>query len=223
MNDPMNPNNKYPIKDFNNTVLLKPLIAESDVTNVHAGDYSYYSDFEDPTEFLTKNVLYNFGISGNSLHIGKFCAFANGVQFIMPDANHATSGITTFPFAVFGEKWAEALPLSDYPFKKFKDTVIGNDVWLGYEVTVMPGVSIGDGAIVGSKSVVASDIPPYSIAVGNPAKVVKARFTEEEQKVLLELAWWDWQIELIEQAMPILVKGDIPKLVEFAKQNGLAV
>ncbi|EMB9230187.1 hypothetical protein U9606_002921 [Vibrio harveyi] len=104
----MKSDNLFPIKDFKNTVFLKPLIAESEVTNVHAGDFSYYSDFDDPTEFLTKNVLYNFGISGNSLHIGKFCAFANGVQFIMPDANHATSGITTYPFAVFGEKWAES-------------------------------------------------------------------------------------------------------------------
>ncbi len=219
----MDENNIFPIKDFKNTVFLKPLIAESDVTNVHVGEYSYYSDFEDPTEFLTKNVLYNFGISGNSLHIGKFCALANGVQFIMPDANHATSGITTYPFAVFGDKWAEALPLSDYPFKQYKDTVVGHDVWLGYDVTVMPGVSIGHGAIVGSKSVVATDIPPYSIAVGNPAKVVKARYTEAEQKILLDLAWWDWGVEMIEQAMPILVKGDIAKLQEFAALNGLAV
>ncbi|GAL06345.1 acetyltransferase [Photobacterium aphoticum] len=192
------------------------------MTNVHAGDFSYYSDFDDPTEFLTKNVLYNFGFSGCSLHIGKFCAFANGVQFIMPDANHATSGITTYPFAVFGDKWAEALPLSEYPFKQSKDTVIGNDVWLGYDVTIMPGITIGHGAIVGAKSVVSTDIPPYSIAVGNPAKVVKTRFNDAEQKILLSLAWWDWDVALIEQAMPILVKGDIPKVLEFAKQNGLA-
>ncbi|KLV07311.1 chloramphenicol acetyltransferase [Photobacterium aquae] len=210
------------MKGFKNTVLLKPLVAESDVINVHVGEYSYYSDFEDPTSFLTKNVLYNFGISGNSLYIGKFCAFANGVQFIMPDANHATSGITTYPFAVFGGKWAEALPLSDYPFKKYKDTVIGNDVWLGYDVTVMPGVSIGHGSIIGSKSVVSTDIPPFSIAVGNPAKVVKTRFNDVDQEILLRLAWWDWDVETIEQAMPILVKGDIPSLLEFAIQNGLA-
>ncbi|MDK9779699.1 MULTISPECIES: CatB-related O-acetyltransferase [unclassified Vibrio] len=219
----MKSDNLFPIKDFKNTVFLKPLIAESEVTNVHAGDFSYYSDFDDPTEFLTKNVLYNFGISGNSLHIGKFCAFANGVQFIMPDANHATSGITTYPFAVFGEKWAEALSLTEYPFKAYRDTVIDNDVWLGYDVTIMPGVNIGHGSIIGAKSVVSTDIPPYSIAVGNPAKVVKTRFSEADQEVLLELAWWDWEVELIEKAMPILVKGDIPKVLEFAKQNGLAV
>ncbi|GAL30930.1 chloramphenicol acetyltransferase [Vibrio variabilis] len=113
-----------------------------------------------------------------------------------------------------GEKF---LPLSDYPFKQYKDTTIGNDVWLGYDVTVMPGVSIGHGSIVGAKSVVSSDIPPYSVAVGNPAKVVKARFTQEEQAILLDLAWWDWDIAHIEQAMPILVKGDIQALLTFAK------
>ncbi|MGL6259862.1 CatB-related O-acetyltransferase [Vibrio sp. WXL103] len=217
----MEPDHIFPIKDFNNTVFLKPLIAQSDVTNVHVGEYSYYSDFEDPTNFLTKNVLYNFGISGNALHIGKFCAFASGVQFIMPDANHATAGITTYPFAVFGERWAETLPLAEYPFKKYRDTIIGNDVWLGYDVTVMPGVSIGHGSIIGSKSVVSKDIPPYSIAVGNPAKVVKARFNDADRENLLALAWWDWEIELIERAMPILVKGDIPRLLEFAQTNGL--
>lgn len=217
----MEPSSLFPIKDFKNIVFLKPLITNSDVTNVHVGDYSYYSDFEDPTQFLTNNVLYNFGISGNSLHIGKFCAFANGVKFIMPDANHATSGITTYPFAVFGAKWSDAMPLSDYPFKQYKDTVIGNDVWLGYDVTIMPGVTVGHGAIVGAKSVVSSDIPPYSIAVGNPAKVVKTRFDEEAVELLLNLSWWDWDIDLIEKAMPILVKGDTSTMREFARQNGV--
>ncbi|USD42791.1 CatB-related O-acetyltransferase [Vibrio sp. SCSIO 43135] len=218
----MNANNIFPIKDFTNTVFLKPLVDKSEVTNVHVGEYSYYSDFEDPTQFLTKNVLYNFGISGNALHIGKFCALANGIQIIMPDANHVTSGVTTFPFAVFGDRWSEALPLSEYPFKSYQDTVIGNDVWVGYDVTIMPGVTIGDGAIIGAKSVVSGDIPPYSIAVGNPAKVVKFRFDEEQQATLKKLAWWDWDIELVEQAMPILVKGDVPQLLKFANEHGVA-
>lgn len=174
----MDPTQLYPIDGFTNTLLLKPLIENSDITNVFVGEYSYYSDFNDPSKFLTNNVLYNFGFSGASLHIGKFCAFAHGVKFIMPDANHATSGVSSFPFAIFGGAWAEAKALTDYPFKQFKDTVIGHDVWLGMEVTVMPGVNIGHGAIVGAKSVVASDIPAYSIAVGNPAKVVKHRFSE---------------------------------------------
>ncbi|UPQ89157.1 CatB-related O-acetyltransferase [Vibrio sinaloensis] len=211
----------FPIDGIKNTVFLKPLIARSNVKNVHAGDYSYFSDFEDPTDFLNKNVLYNFGLSGSSLFIGKFCALASGVRFIMPDANHSISGVTTFPFAIFGQKWRNALPLSCYPFKQYKDTVIGNDVWLGYDVTVMPGVTIGDGSIVGSKSVVAIDIPPYSVAVGNPAKVVKRRFDEKERDALLKLSWWDWEVSIIEQAIPTLVEGDISGLLAFAKQKGL--
>ncbi|MBY5920540.1 CatB-related O-acetyltransferase [Ferrimonas balearica] len=217
----MNPNTLYPIENVDNTVLLKPLIAQSGVTNVFVGDYSYYSDFEDPTRFLDNNVLYNFGFSGASLHIGKFCAIAHGVKFIMPDANHATAGISTFPFAVFGGKWAEAKPITDYPFKKIKDTVIGHDVWLGFEVTVMPGVSIGNGAIIGSKSVVSRDIPPYAIAVGNPARVFRARFSEEEQATLEALAWWDWSENHLVAAIPLLVSGRVSNLLAYADRNGL--
>ncbi|WP_261817066.1 CatB-related O-acetyltransferase [Vibrio gallicus] len=217
----MNPDTLHPMAGLKHTVLLKPLIEQSDVHNVFAGDYSYYSEFGDASGFLENNVLYNFGISGASLHIGKFCALANGVQFIMPDANHATKGVSTFPFAVFGERWSQQLPLKEYPFKKYPDTVIGNDVWLGYEVTIMPGVNIGHGAIIGAKSVVATDIPAYSVAVGNPAKVVKMRFNEQYQKLLLRLAWWDWDIAIIEKAMPLLVQGSATELLAFATEQGL--
>lgn len=211
----------FPIKGFKNTVLLKPLIEKSEVSNVEAGEYSYYSDFNNPENFLSENVLYNFGFSNTSLRIGKFCAFAHGVKFLMADANHVISGVSTFPFAVFGGKWAEALPLSDYPFKEYDDIVIGNDVWLAYDVTVMPGVTIGHGSIIGAKSVVASDIPPYSIAVGSPAKVIKQRYSDEDQVTLLELRWWDWSIDKIEQAIPLLVKGQVPDLVAFAQEHNL--
>ena len=124
----MDANRLYPIEGFTNTILLKPLVAQSDVTNVEVGEFSYYSDFEDPTRFLEQNVLYNFGFSGTKLRIGKFCAIAHGVRIIMADANHATQGVSTFPFAVFGGKWAEAMPIEQYPFKSYPDIVIGNDV-----------------------------------------------------------------------------------------------
>jgi virginiamycin A acetyltransferase len=124
----INPKDLYPIKDLKTTIFLKPLIEASDVDNVFVGEYTYYSDFDEPANFLTENVLYNYGISNTSLKIGKFCAIANGTRFIMADANHAMKGITTFPFAVFGGRWADRLPLSDYPFKKYNDIVIGNDV-----------------------------------------------------------------------------------------------
>lgn len=217
----MNPNTLYPLKDFRNTVLLKPLIDASAVSNVHAGEYSYYSDFEDPTGFLENNVLYNYGFSDTSLHIGKFCAFAHGVRFIMADANHATQGVSSYPFAIFGGEWAEAMPLADYPFKQYRDIEIGHDVWLGLEVTVMPGVRIGNGAIIGSKSVVSSDIPAYAVAVGNPAKVVRQRFNDEDIALLEQLCWWDWPQAHIEAAIPLLVTGQPQALWQYAQQHGL--
>lgn len=217
----MDPTKLYPIENFDNTVLLKPLVEASDVNNVSVGEYSYYSDFNDPSKFLENNVLYNFGFSGARLIIGKFCAFAHGVKFIMPDANHATQGVSTFPFAIFGGEWAQVLPLTEYPFKKYSDTVVGNDVWLGYDVTVMPGVHIGNGAIVGSKAVVSSDIPAYSIAAGNPAKVVKMRFSDEEREVLEQLAWWYWPLAHIEAAIPLLVTHGVSQLKAYARENGL--
>ncbi|MBD5782414.1 CatB-related O-acetyltransferase [Pelagicoccus sp. NFK12] len=217
----MNPNALYPIDGFTNTLLLKPLIADSDVSNVSAGDYSYYSNFDDPTKFLTESVLYNFGLSQTSLNIGKFCAIAHGAKFIMADANHATSGISTFPFAVFGGEWAEHLPITEYPFKAYKDIEIGDDVWIGMNATILPGVTIGSGSIIGANAVVSSDIPPYSIAVGNPAKVVKRRYAEEEIDFLLRLAWWNWSDDVLESAIPTLVKGNVKEIATFAKKHDL--
>ncbi|TKG89891.1 CatB-related O-acetyltransferase [Puteibacter caeruleilacunae] len=217
----MNSDKIYPIENLKTTIFLKPLIEESDVTNVIVGEYTYYSDFKEPRNFLKDNVLYNYGISNTELRIGKFCAIANGVQFIMADANHAMTGVTTFPFPVFGGSWAEKMPFSDYPLKQYKDIVVGNDVWLGESVTIMPGVRIGNGAIIGGKAVVAKDIPPYSIAVGNPAKVVRTRFPEEVIKVLEKLSWWDWPIRHIEENMRSLVNGDIEALLDYAEKNDL--
>ncbi|MBY5944717.1 CatB-related O-acetyltransferase [Photobacterium rosenbergii] len=218
----MNPEKLYPIEGFNNTLLLKPLLAQSDIDNITVGDYTYYSDFEDPSKFFAENVLYNFGFSGTSLHIGKFCAIAHGTKFIMADANHATSGVTTFPFAVFGGKWADSLPLGEYPFKQYKDIQVGNDVWFGNETTVMPGVTIGNGAIIGSKAVVTKDVPAYAIVGGNPAKVIRLRYSADEVAKLEQLAWWDWPIEHIEQAIPLLVKGGVAELSDYAEQHNLA-
>ncbi|CZF83254.1 Streptogramin A acetyltransferase [Grimontia celer] len=217
----MNSDKLYPIEGFTNTLLLKPLIAQSDVRNVEVGEFSYYSDFEDPTKFLENNVLYNFGFSGTSLRIGKYSAIAHGTKFIMADANHATQGVTTFPFAVFGGKWAEAKPLTDYPFKQYKDIVVGNDVWLGFEVTVMPGVTIGNGAIIGAKSVVASDVPAYAVAAGNPAKVIRQRFTDTEIEKLEVMRWWDWPQEHIEKAIPMLVEGGVETVWDYAVSHSL--
>lgn len=218
----MNPDKLHPIDGIRNTVFLKPLIEASGVVNVSAGEYSYYSSFDDPEKFLTDSVLYNFGFSGTALRIGKYCAIAHGVKFIMADANHATEGVTTFPFAIFGGKWADRVPITEYPYQKFGDIVIGHDVWLGMRATVMPGVSIGHGAIIGAQAVVAGDIPPYSIAVGNPARVIRSRYEPGDIERLLELGWWDWDAELIDAALPILVGGQVGDLLEFAQAHNVS-
>lgn len=218
----MNADKLFPIEGFTNTVFLKPLIENSDVTNVIAGDYSYYSDFEDPTQFFKKNVLYNYGFSGAKLNIGKFCAFAHGTSFMMPDANHAMTGVSTYPFSIFGGAWAEKMAIADYPFPQRSDTHVGNDVWIGMDAIIMPGVTIGDGAIIGTKSVVSADVPAYSVVAGNPAKVVKRRFDDRTIAQLHALAWWDWPLDHITQMVPKLVKGTIDDVVAYAREQGLA-
>jgi virginiamycin A acetyltransferase len=178
--------------------------------NIMIGDYTYYDDPEDSENF-ERHVLYHYPFIGDKLIIGKFCALAQGVKFIMNGANHKLSGFSTYPFQIFGNGWEQVMPQpGELPFKG--DTVVGNDVWIGYESTVMPGVTIADGAIVAAKSVVVSNVPPYTIVGGNPAKIIRQRFADEVIAALLELAWWDWSIETISQNLEAIVAADIDAL-----------
>lgn len=154
------------------------------------GDYTYYSDNTNPPEQFYDRIQHHYDFIGDRLVIGNFCAIAEGVTFIMNGANHRMEGMTTYPFNIFGGGWERVTPtLEQLPYKG--DTVLGNDVWLGQHVTIMPGVTIGDGAIVASNSTVIRDIEPYTIVGGNPAKPIKKRFDEETIAMLLELKWWD--------------------------------
>jgi virginiamycin A acetyltransferase len=178
--------------------------------NIVVGEYTYYDDPEDSENF-ERNVLYHFPFIGDKLIIGKFCAIARGARFIMNGANHKLSGISTYPFQIFGNGWERVMPApGDLPYKG--DTVVGNDVWIGYEALVMPGVHIGDGAIVSSRSVVTSDVEPYTIVGGNPAKPIRRRFAPDEIATLLDLAWWDWPIETITANLELIVSGDVESL-----------
>lgn len=178
--------------------------------NIVIGEYTYYDDPDDSENF-ERNVLYHFPFIGDKLIIGKFCAIARGVRFIMNGANHKMSGISTYPFQIFGNGWERVMPApGDLPYKG--DTVVGNDVWIGYEALVMPGVTIGDGAIVSSRSVVASDVEPYTIVGGNPAKPIRRRFAPEQIETLLHVAWWDWPIETITANLEVIVSGDVDAL-----------
>lgn len=178
--------------------------------NIVIGDYTYYDDPEDSEDF-ERNVLYHFPFVGDKLVIGKFCAIATGTKFIMNGANHPLSGFSTYPFYIFGNGWETAAPQpGELPYKG--DTVVGNDVWIGYEATIMPGVQIGDGAIVAAKSVVVADVEPYSIIGGDPARQIRQRFDDDVVRSLTKIAWWNWDIEKITRNLKHITAADIKAL-----------
>jgi virginiamycin A acetyltransferase len=180
--------------------------------NILVGEYTYYDDPEDSENF-ERNVLYHFPFIGDRLIIGRFCAIGRGVKFIMNGANHKLSGISTYPFFIFGNGWESAAPApGDLPHKG--DTVIGNDVWLGYDALIMPGVTIGNGAVIAARSVVTADVPAYAIVGGNPAKVIRRRFDDATIATLEEIAWWDWPVERITANVAKIVAGDVAALAK---------
>jgi len=206
MNGP-DPSNKHPMAGFPQVCFIRNTVTNP---NIVIGDYTYYDDPDDSENF-ERNVLYHFPFIGDKLVIGKFCAIARGVKFIMNGANHKTSGVSTYPFFIFGNGWEKAMPQpGELPYKG--DTVIGNDVWIGYDCLIMPGVKIGNGAIISSRSVVVSDVAPYSIVGGNPARQIKERFAPDVVAELEAIAWWDWPIEKITQHLSAITAGEISAL-----------
>ena len=200
-------NTIFPLPHYDRLCFLKNIIQSP---NILVGDYTYYDDF-DNVENFEKNVKYLFDFIGDKLIIGKFCMIASNVIFIMNGANHLSAAISTFPFAIFGNDWSDAMDGKEYPSKG--NTVIGNDVWIGYGVTIMPGVLIGDGAIIATKSVVTRDVAPYSIVGGNPAEEIRKRFSEEKIDKLLHIKWWDWSIEKITNNVKNLTGNEIGAFV----------
>lgn len=208
------PTSRYPFYgsgvtvDYKRTVFLKNVVTRP---NVIIGDYSYYDDEMGAEYFENKNVLYHYPFSQEKLIIGKFCAIATGAKFIMSSANHKMDGFSAFPFFIFKQGWEKDFDITSLPYKG--DTVVGNDVWIGYDATIMPGVTIGDGAIIGAKAVVTKDVPPYSVVGGNPAKILKTRFDEQTVAKLREIAWWDWSREKISQNIQAITGSDLDKLM----------
>ena len=199
------PNTVYPIAGYDKEIYVKPTIKNP---NIIVGDFTYIADSE-----FESHVTHHYDFIGDKLIIGKFCQIAAGVEFVMNGANHQMNAVSTFPFYTL-EGWDMKPPAaSDMPFKG--DTVIGNDVWIGQNATILPGVHIGDGAIIGANSVVASDVEPYSIVVGNPVKLIRYRFDGELTSLLLKFKWWDKPVEEINALIPILTNSDL----EFVKKE----
>ena len=202
-----NPNTIYPIVGYDREIYVKPTIKNP---NIIVGDFTYIADSE-----FESHVTHLYDWNGDKLVIGKFCQIASGVEFVMNGANHQMNAVSTYPFYTL-EGWDMEPPeSSDLPLKG--DTVIGNDVWIGQNAVILPGVHIGDGAIIGANCVVGSDVEPYTIVIGNPARVLRKRFDDELIDIMLKFKWWDKSIEKINELIPILTCSDTEKVKKEIK------
>ncbi|CAK7074361.1 MAG: Streptogramin A acetyltransferase [Bacteroides rodentium] len=202
----------YPRTGDTQTVYLKSVVTKP---TIEVGDFTIYNDFvNDPHDFEKNNVLYHYPINGDKLKIGKFCSIACGAKFIFNCANHSLKSLSTYTFLLFFEEWD--LPKSEVAsaWDNKGDIVIGNDVWIGYDAVIMAGVTIGDGAIIGTRAVVTKDVEPYSIVGGVPAKEIRKRFSPEIIAKLMELKWWNWPIEKIRKYIPAIQYGNI-EMIDF--------
>ena len=208
---------------------LKGQVIKDHVTNpnIEVGDYSYYSGFYHGKTFEDQSVRYLMGDSVtqqewqdgayrevDKLIIGKFCSIASGATFMMAgNQGHRVDWISTFPFSP--EEFGEDVQSG---FERAGNTVVGNDVWIGSEAMIMPGVKIGDGAVIGARSVITKDVPPYSIVVGHN-HIVRQRFDDECIAMLLEIKWWNWPINHIKQAMKIMCSSDVRALGAYYQEH----
>ena len=207
MNYGPNKNEKFPNKNVTSVCFIKNVITRP---NIQVGDYTYYDDKNGADKF-EEHVTHHYEFLGDKLIIGKFCQIASGITIIMNGANHRMNSVTTYPFNIMGNGWEKVTPsLDELPFKG--DTVIGNDVWIGQNVTILPGVHIGDGAIIGANSIVTKDIPAYHIAGGNPSKIIRKRFDDELINYLEQIKWWDWEEKKIFDNLEILCSNDLEKI-----------
>ena len=202
----------HPNKNLKNICYINNIIKNP---NIIIGDYTYYNCENNPESFEKDCVLYHYEEFGDKLIIGKFCSIGENVRFIMNAANHNLSAITTYPFTAImqEESGINKEHLAELPNKG--DTIVGNDVWIGQNVTIMPGVHIGDGAVIGANSVVAKNVQPYTIVAGNPIKEIRKRFSNDEINILLEIEWWNWDIDKIVNNLDIILGNDVSKLKEL--------
>ena len=206
----------YPRTSDKQTVYLKNVVNNP---NIEVGDYTMYNDFvQDPIDFEKNNVLYHYPVNQDKLKIGKFCSIACGAKFLFTSANHTLKSLSTYPFPIFFEEWGlDGKDICDAWDNK-GDIVIGNDVWIGFEAVILSGVTIGDGAVIGSRAVVTKDVEPYTIVGGVPAKAIRKRFDEQTIEKLEKIGWWNWSEEQIRQNIGAIQAGDVDALSKFKIQ-----
>ena len=153
-------------------------------------------------------------LAGNpqaTLRIGNFCSIAANVTILL-GSEHRPDWVTTYPFNMILDEFRE---IKGHPATR-GSVKIGNDVWIGMNATILNGVNIADGAVIGACSVVTKDVEPYTIVAGNPARVIRERFDQETINKLLRIKWWDWSIERVKENMPLLLSN---RIEEFIKKN----
>ena len=200
----------YPRSNDTQTIYLKDAVTGP---NIEVGDYTIYNDFvHDPRDFEKNNVLYHYPINGDKLIIGKFCSIACGAKFLFTSGNHALQSLSTYTFPIFFEEWGLDPKDICRAWDNKGDIVIGSDVWIGYEAMILSGVTIGDGAIIGTRAVVTKDVPPYTIVGGVPARPIRKRFDEKTIEKLEALRWWDWDEEKLRRSLPAIQAGELAGL-----------
>ena len=200
----------YPRTGDKQTIYLQNVITNP---NIIVGEYTMYNDFvNDPILFEKNNVLYQYPINHDKLVIGKFCSIACGARFLFNSANHKMSSLSTYPFPIFYEEWGLESKNVANAWDNKGDIIIGNDVWIGYEAVILAGITIGDGAIIGTRAVVTKDVPPYTIVAGVPAKRIRKRYPDKIISELLRIKWWNWEKQKIAKNIKAIQCGDIEML-----------
>lgn len=199
----------HPLKSGDESVTYIKAMLEN-CQNVEVGDYTYFDG-----QNFKEHVTHHYDFIGDKLIIGKFCQIGRNVEFIMNGANHQINAVSTYPFYIF-QGWEQNPPSkNDLPYKG--DTIIGNDVWIGQNVTFLPGVHVGNGCIIGANAVVASNIPAYCVVVENSAKIIKKRFDDEMIELLEKLKWWDRTPNEIQKIIPLLANSNLSYVREELK------
>lgn len=185
--------------------------------NIEIGDYTIYNDFvNDPRDFEKNNVLYHYPVNGDKLKIGRFCSIACGARFLFTSGNHTMRSLSNYTFPIFFDEWNLDAKNIRSAWDNKGDIVLGNDVWVGYEAVIMSGVTIGDGAVIGTRAVVTKDVPPYTIVGGVPAKPIRKRFDDDTIRALQALRWWDWDAEKIARSIDAIQNGRLDELEKNA-------